>query len=311
MRTACPQTIDPSMGSALDNCPRAFYWSFIREIIPSSTPDYFISGRAWDDAQGALWSPGLLGNRIENAYKALQDCYAEESQGVIFREARTLENLEKLLDLYINEHDLVSPLYKTIDTNIGFTFPYKDFFLAGELDMYIEYPPIGTLVKENKTTLLVPLSGRSWDRYLQSFSLGSYANQLRHYEWAVSQLTECAGSLVEVSCLSIPKRASTVRTQFYRKIASLSLYDIAEYLALCEDRMKRLRHYWKVSHWPRQGQHCTGAYGLQPCVYLPLCSANIHEATSDDVIPTNMYSIGLPWAPWNGIKRSLEKGEKS
>jgi len=306
MREDCPKTLDPSMGSTIDECLRKTYYRYILGITPLHEPDYFVSGRAWDAMLGAWATEGTTAERYTRALAAMQDVY-DRCNCNFFKPVRTPENLTALFTKYV-EWEKEEPPYTILASNVGFQFPYKDFFLGGEMDRYLEWPPYGVVVDENKTTTIIPES-KGWPNYEEGFILGRYANQVTHYLWSVMQVSENVwGTRVLVACLDIPKRESTIRTLFQPIWIRRTQAQILDYLDLCELRMRKLRDAWSRKCWPKEGQQCTGSWGFSACEYVPLCKLPIPLKQIE--IPTNLYLIGEPWAPWNGIKGSKDVERK-
>lgn len=298
-------TIDPSMGSAVDECARKFYFRYVRGVTPIWEPDYFISGRAWDAMLGEWRKDGTPSERYVAALSAMQAVY-DTCRCEFFNERRTPENLTALFAYYI-EWEEFQPPYKVLGSNLGFRFPYKDFFLGGELDAFLEWPPYGVVVDENKTTTIIPES-KGWPRYEDGFSLGRYANQITHYLWACMQISEEVwGTRALIACLDIPKRPTTQRTLFQPLWLKRTQAQILDYLDLCEARMRKIRDCQARGVWPKEGQHCTGGWGFSRCEYAPLCQLPIH--LEDIEVPLNLYRVGEPWAPWDGVKSSADIGE--
>lgn len=294
-----PDCIDPTMGSAMDECPRRFYWRHIRGVTPLTEPDYFVSGRAWDAALGEWFNPKEPNEkaRFKAAAQAMQRTY-DTSRCAYFHPKRTVENLFALFSKYVLEMGDVQ--FKVLDSNVGFKLPYKDFWLGGEIDRYTEWPHYGVVVEEEKTTLNYP-EKKGWDNYVEGFKLGRYANQIKHYTWAVMQITgEIWGVRVHISSLDIPARSTTKRTLFEQVWIKFTDDELLDYLSLCEQRMERILRCWETWTWPKAGHHCTGGWGFSKCEYAPLCrmKAPLHLIE----VPFNEYLEGEPWRPWDGVK---------
>ena len=305
MKTKEIKTIDPTIGSMVDECMRKVYWRIKRGVTPLWEPDYFVSGRAWDAMMGE-WEKtedeqACYAAAIRAMHKVYDTCNCEN-----FNERRTPENLTSLFSLYVTQAE--QKHYNVIDSNVGFEMPYKDFMLGGEIDRYLSWPPYGVVIDENKTTTVIP--GKSgWDNYASGFDLGRYANQLTHYFWAVCEISEDVwGTRVMVACLDIPKRASTERTQFQPLWKPRNKAQVEDYLQLCEKRMADIRRAEKLNVWPKGGQHCTGGWGFSQCEYRSLCELPIPLDQIE--IPEERFLVGEPWAPWDGIKCSADLERK-
>lgn len=308
----CFNTIDPTTNACTNECLRKVYWEQVRCIVPSSEPTYFISGRAWDQAmhyiesmefttpEGELLKQPSLGVRWEYALKAMNSVY-DSARCDFIDPKRDRANLMKLLELFIEQNS--NPPYKVLASNLHFKLPYKDFQMGGELDSYYSWPPYGVVVNENKTTSIV-IGSKNYERYKDSFTLGQYGNQLLHYLWAVSQISEDVyGTHVRVASLDIPKRESTIRQQFDSVWLSPAREQIHDYLTVCQESIARLRRAWKKWRWPKEGRHCTGAWGLTACPYRHLCLMPVPlHLMEDNNIPWQLYMQAREWKPWDGDK---------
>jgi len=298
-------TIDPTMGTTIDECPRKFYLSFILNLTTKYEKDYFVSGRAWDAARGEIEKTDRgellpFGKRWDNAMKVLDEIY-ENANTQFINPKREKSNIVSLLQLYLK--DFPNPPYKVLASNVGFKFPYKDFYLGGELDRYMEWPPYGIVVGEDKTTVIV-IGSRNYDNYRAGFTLGQYANQITHYNWAVRQITENVfGTCVLIASLDIPKRATTIRQQFDQIWIQHSEQKIRDYLDLCESRMSKIRWCEKEGKWPKSGRQCSGSWGFQACEFKELCLMDLPlDQINEETIPWNLYKQARRWRPWDGDK---------
>jgi len=294
----CPDTIDHTAGSLLDECDRAYYYFVIRGLRPVYERDYFISGKAWDRALGRLNDSTLdKADRLTQARLAIRETWAH-SKCEYVHENRAPDNLIHLLDLFIENYGFDHE-YEILESNIYFRFPYKDFFIGGEIDAYIDWPGLGVIADENKTT-----NGVISDAYLAGFFLGGYANQLKTYNWACRQITENLwGNRVNIASLAIPKRKSTQRTLFQSLLIQPPEQEILDVLELYERRMGRLRENWKLWSWPKCGTHCEGGWGFSACDYRFICKISTRLG-EEEVIP-QQYRVA-DWRPWEGQKGDWE-----
>jgi len=304
-------TIDPTMGSTLDECPRKFFLTFKLNLTTAYEPDYFISGRAWDAARGELEtleieiegskvSNPTFAQRWESAMRKLNFIYDNANPRFI-NPKRDKPNIITLLELFLEQNK--EPPYTVLASNIGFRFPYKDFYLGGELDRYMQWEPYGVVVGEDKTTVMV-IGSKGYDNYRAGFKLGQYANQITHYHWAASQITEKVfGTCVLVASLDIPKRPTTIRQQFEQIWIQHSDQKVRDYLDLCESRIARIRWHEKEGKWPKEGRHCTGGWGFHQCEFKELCIMDIPlNQITWETIPQNLFKQATTWKPWDGDK---------
>jgi hypothetical protein len=298
MLEECPDTLDHTTGCMIDECDRKYYWFKIRGIRALYEKDYFIAGKAWDRALKVINQAELEpAVRVQKAFQTIRQTYSRAKCDFI-GEKRSAENVILLLNKFIDTYGFY-PKYKVLASNVPFRFPYKDFFIGGELDAYLDWSGLGVVYDENKTT-----AGKITDPYLANFYLGAYAQQLNIYNWACRQVTENLwGSQVTVACLDIPKRESTKRVLFQRLLIQPHELHIIETLNTFERRMERLRENWRQNSWPMKGQHCEGGWGFGSCEYRWLC--RIPCAPEEAEVLPSLYREA-PWEPWYGEKGDWE-----
>lgn len=293
---------DPTKVHSIQECARLFYFSHIRNIAPEKEPDYFTSGHAWDAAMGALEAIDVPQDEaIINAYKEINRVYDETSCDS-FHPARTRASVLQLLDLYLDEGHFPPP-YKVFASNLPVAVPYSNFFLAGELDKYMEWDPYGLVIGETKTSLLHSGS-KSWLGYTQQFELGSYGHQVTHYATIVEMMTgkKVSSCCIFTACLDIPKRVTTVRNQFSRIWVEHSQQKRENWLDAVSLADAKFSYCWTNWSWPVEGQKCTGAWGTKPCAFRHICISHI-PLHSLEQIPA-IYKNAGEWAPWDGKKRN-------
>lgn len=300
-RQHAPNTWDPSMVHSLLECSRLFYFTYIRNIGPPHEPDYFVSGRAWDAAMGEMERPtGTLDERYFKAIDAINKVY-DNTTCIYFDPARTRENLYILLEKWL-ELNAVLP-YTVIESNLPLRVKIEDdLYLGGELDKYMQWDPYGLVIGETKTSK--EHSGtKKWDNYVQQFSLGSYANQITHYNIVVERAIGKTpwGTCVFTTCLDIPKRKTTQRQLFNKIWVEHSESRKAEWLKAVKFASWKCQYNWDTWEWPMEGQKCTGPWGFIPCGYRHICNLPVELHQLEDV-PPNYTQLG-EWAPWKGVKR--------
>jgi hypothetical protein len=299
------EVIDHTSKGYLHECDRKYYWFAVRRVRNIWDIDYFIAGKAWDRALKIWESPGDEKIKYQEAIREIQRTYAV-SKCQFISDKRTPENLCAVFDKYIQTFGIHHE-YEVIESNVSFCFPYKDFFIGGEVDQYVSWPRLGVVIGENKTT-----AGAISDTYLAGFDLGSYAWQLATYNWAVRQVTENLwGNYVTVASLDLPKRATTQRKLFQRVMKQPSQEHILSVLLSFELAMQKIRYNLSHNSWPMTGSHCEGGWGFSSCEYKWLCRI---PAPHDKIeIPQHRFRFA-DWAPWEGNKgdwESLNPAERS
>ena len=118
-------------------------------------------------------------------------------------------------------------------------------------------------------------SGKMWSQYLDSFTLGSYANQMKTYIYALSLLypEKHITARVFISSLAIPKRATTQRTLFTIEHIPVHLENIKEtvfgrFTSIADEIYKAT---FDDGFFPANGHRCAGGFGMSACEFYPLC----------------------------------------
>lgn len=294
----CPDTLDHTAGTMLNECLAKYYHRCIRKIVPLFEPDYFIAGKAWDRALHA-WehSPGSEADRLAKAIEEIRLTYSLAKYRTL-SEKRTPENLIELLHRYIER--FAGHRYSVIASNVAFRLPYKDFWIGGEIDQYVDWPELAVVIGESKTT-----ASQITDRYIAGFYLGSYAWQLHGYNWAVRQITtDVWGNYVTIACLDIPKRKTTARVLFQRLMIQPTNSQLEDHLIRFEHRMAKLRSAFRKDEFPKEGPHCSGGWGFHACEYITLCRqpGRVQEAQWS---PLEFREA--VWEPWYKRKGDWEE----
>ena len=269
-----PTTFDNTLLSQYEECPRKFYW-FLRGVLPSEEPIWFVAGRAWQRALVKWYErpDGEKSERVQECYREIDNEFSASSVSLesLHDEKRNPENLKNLFDRYVTEFP--SEPWEPLAMEVGFVLPFyqSPWMLGGALDGYIDWKSQGLFVLENKTT-------SSWlnERYRRQWHRDT---QITQYFWALRELVENpAGVLMNHASLDIPKRSSTKRELFMRHLEYRSEEQMNQFIHRTFDLLNGISAEWLKS--PAQsfschGQMCYGKLAFGPCLYAQLCDSDI------------------------------------
>jgi len=291
-----PRVFDFTQFDIFKDCKRKYYL-FLRRVGVPVEPAYFTAGRAWGVGLGKWYlspSPAPQ-DRLMDAKAAMLQVY-EESGNLNIIGSRSILNLCNLLELYTIQYP-VEP-FQVLGMEIGFKFPLpqtEEYYLAGSLDGYLEWPGYGMCVMEAKTTAgyLTAEFGTQW----------RLSKQPTMYLWALSQLLptdQIFGCLMNYASLYIPVKPNPNRksSQFSRNMEQRSPQVLKVFERECRLLIEDIELEWKRWEWPMTGRFCSGGYGLKPCEYRTLCIANEAAAPDQIQVPAGVYVEREVWQPW-------------
>jgi len=301
-----PDTFDNTLITSYLSCPRAEYW-FLRRLGRKKTPSYFVWGRAFGAAISVYSS--LEGKPLEErklkAMLAARKIWDNEDLEIFDnRPNDTWENLEATFDLYVDAYGEKEP-WHSIQHEVGFKFPipHTSLFYGGSLDDYIEWPPYGTLLREDKSTgaYITPTYLASW----------KHSSQVTGYIWAVRQMVENVfGALMNITSKR-PRKDPLLR--FHRQLETRSDWRITEFIQQTVGIADTIRGEWDKWEWPKWGERnpyqCAGGPGISPCIYRNLCLQEMEPWELEDKYNfSEEFTWREEWTPW---KRQGEgEGEK-
>jgi hypothetical protein len=301
-----PVTWDNTMRQLAVSCPRKLYF-FLRGFdYPATTrPAFFAWGSAWEEILATWYSggpaitePGTAAYQTQ-AYLALQmglelwDSAAIEDKGVNKR-----ASLEPIWRSYLETYPVEPWTLVEGGAEAGWTFPLAGtpYYLGGSLDGFIDFPPYGKMILENKTD-----GGYLSDNYVESWS---FSPQILGYIWYGRKIlgADVYGALVNLATKNLPgPRSKWTTPRFKRSIVRPSdqrLAEFEEHAAWHIDKIKR--DHWDAWYWPQSldKNQCCGGIGLSPCLFKPLCVSGLPlNALNVLDFPTISERSG-PWQPW-------------
>uniref|UniRef100_A0A6M3LKI9 Putative PD-(D/E)XK nuclease superfamily protein n=1 Tax=viral metagenome TaxID=1070528 RepID=A0A6M3LKI9_9ZZZZ len=246
-----------------------------------------------------IWhgTEGTPAERKHLAVRSMLEVYATTPSGGPIDEARGPANLQKLFDIYTSRY--IEEPWRVLEAEIGFKIPLSDgLTIAGAIDAMIEWPSIGMLVREDKTTKgwLSEYYMKSWTRHFQP----------TFYVWALDQLRgDTVGCLMNCAQLVIPKKGPS-ENQFMRSPEMKTREELREFEHLIIEVHCRIIDDWKFwqdsegapNTWPKLGRFCFGGYGLRECTWASICKSTPQRRLGD--ISIDHYTFQeTEWKPWD------------
>lgn len=295
-----PERFDNTMGATFEECPRKFYW-WRRGFTHASRPSYFAFGSAWGVLQGEWYSLGggsicpadpKYMEIVKKVWEKGKAYFLEQVQGDA-APPNDLATLETLFIRYVETYPLDN--FKVVGAERGWLWPLEGtpYFLGGSIDQYIEWPPYGTLVKEDKT-----VGTHLTDSYIRQWE---FSNQVTGYIWYISKLLgeECFGCLMNLASKKI-LRGTGKTPQFARTLIKKSPEQLKEFEVDWIHRIHRIEDSWARWHWPKTTNpiSCTGGIGKSPCLYQPLCLSSQPFYKLNPLQFPGIIEDDTPWEPW-------------
>ena len=302
-----PDTFDNTMRVMAATCPRKFYW-FLRGYDYSETPAYFTWGKAWheilriwysstEDHDGDPNSPEFW-NTVAKAVAAGQEMWDSEG-GIDYR----LNNRAALLAIfkaYVEQYPREPWKMVAEGDERGWVWPVEGtpYYLAGSIDLYVEWPGYGFMPLENKSA-----GGYLSDSYVQQWD---FSTQVSGYTWYATQLhgEDCFGTLVNMATKNIPgPRANWTTARFQRSLQRRSPFQLEEYIEDFLWDIENLQRCWDQWRWPKTSDvvNCAGGTGKAPCLFRPLCNLDQHFTQTDPLMFRGISLREEEWKPWERI----------
>jgi len=297
-----PETYDNTLLSLAAQCPRRLYW-FLRRVVPSKRPPYFIWGQAlgvglneWHSLQGKENEEKRILLALRAARLEWEKDPPEEqlSEG----DPNSWENLSECLQLYAEAY---GPEERWVPTygkgEIGFSFPIEGTTVSygGSIDQPIEWPGYGKMIREDKSTggYITPSYMASWD----------FSTQVAGYLWAYSQILgePPYGALMNVISKRKRKEPSL---RFGRKLIEYSQFQLDQFIRDTVLLIDAIRREWDRWIWPMLGRRnpiiCAGGMGRSPCEYRSLCllESEPWDLEDGEVLSSGEFILRPEWEPW-------------
>jgi hypothetical protein len=296
--------IDNSKRSSFVECPRKYYWKFVRNLTGEYGSTALRYGRTWHVMLHAFYlrmqKDGNRGNALNDALIYGKKEWDKMSlEQIYFEDFRTFENLCELLMTYTVqfEHDeadlkvihtekvfaLPIPLTETEKLLYGTEFP--EIIFTGKIDLQLELSGM-KWVADHKTT------GQSIDRMSMTLKRDP---QFLGYTYASRKVLDFlpVGFLVNIAMSTARRNREGVfgkLTTDFRRVPQLySDGDLegwrASFIYVCS------RMYWchQNNIFPMQHDACYNF--AKECTYTRLCEQNKH--------PEETYIEGFLEIPWD------------
>lgn len=313
-----PTHHDNTMRTTFESCRRKSYW-FLRGLEFKVTPSYFTWGNAWQRALEVWYTTqGASEHRGAKAIEAAEEFWRDS--GSPEQGNDTLDNLKFLITMYAVEYpeepwDIVTPNQKM---ELGFELPFEDpYWLCGAIDGYINWPPYGVLLLENKSTGL-SLGGDARDKYLAQWT---FSTQVDQYLWALRQIleTEPFGCLMNVVSkrLTLKAKDALMKTgalpdgQFARNLEKRSEFRSSEFELGVQCYLEDVEREWDRWVWPKTSNpiECVGGIGKSPCPFKRLCLAEVpfSQMEENEILGHDLTWRTHDWQPWRRGRKVSRK----
>lgn len=289
------------------SCVRKLYW-FLRGYDYADTPNFFAWGRAWHEMQRIWHTAPAEAKATEadalfvagEAIAAGQNLWDEEGAEDSGNTRRS--SLETIFDAYVEEFP--SEPWKVVEggDERGWVWPIEGtpYFLAGAIDLYIDWPGYKIIPLENKTS-----GSYLGDSYISQWT---FSTQISQYIWGASQTRgeKVFGCLVNMATKNIPGPKSNWKTpRFVRSLETRSDYQLKEFIQTILWDIEYFKECWNNWFFPKTSDqvNCSGGVGKSPCLFKPVC---LVDAPPEEVDPLNFHGITLRKEAWEPWKRKAE-----
>ena len=294
------------MLTTADACKRKLCL-FLAGLEPVGTPSYFTFGRVWQEALEVWYvTEGPIEMKLAAAMSAAERNWADSgsaSDGV-----NNVETLKFLLMAYAIEYETepwtIIKLGDKVEFGFQFPLPGTEWFLGGAIDGYIDWPPYGKLVLENKTAGVM-LN----DTYMSQWSMSS---QVTQYFWGLTQLLgePPFGVLMNMACKRVSQKAiNEFKTSFNlpeglfaRNLEKRSSFKIKEFERDTRLLIEDINREFDRGIWPKTKDsiECSGGIGKSPCSFRRLCLIDAQPWELDEVTLLGNDLTFRPgvWEPW-------------
>lgn len=278
-RPPFPAVIDSSMRGAFANCPRQFYWQYLRHLRKPGGSIHLHAGGAFargcEVARKLYYNEGLSGDAaIAKGALAALEYYGEYEAPL--NHVKSPENVVKGLMYYFTKYpfhtDHCQPLQRPDGTHsiehtfaIPLEFEHPEtgdpLIYAGRNDMVVKYNEM-TFVFDDKTATQL---GASWPN---QWDLRA---QLTGYTWAARQTgyPDCQGAIIRACCF---------RKSGFDTAESLQLranFQIERWVEQLYRDIERMILSWRRGEWDYNFDSACSSYG--GCTYLDLCKVEDPE----------------------------------
>ena len=296
-----PSVIDNTMRSVFVQCPRKFFYEFIRQKSPES--------RSVDLGAGAAFAKGLEVARtlfysgqasapdaILAGARSLLKAYPDFSVGEMGRNPKTLDRVLGAFGYYFDswplEEDYFTPLIQSGKPAVEFSFAIplpilhpqtgEPILYSGRFDMFAEHRDGGLYVFDDKTTKqLGALWAKKW----------SLRSQFSGYVWAGQQYGyACGGAVI---------RGIAIRSTGFDKAEAITArprHMIDQWHDQLLRDIRRMITSWEAGYFDFDlADACASFSG---CGFIDICSSGNPE----------MWLRDLPDRIWNPLKKPEEEG---
>lgn len=312
-----PKRYDNTMRTLFHQCQRKFYWWKIRGVDYLIRPSYFAWGSAWHEIKGYWYShPDCQATPYSSEWKkaALKALMVGlnywDNSGATDIRLDTRENLQRLWRAYIKTYPNETWTLVKGGAELGWLWPLplaggqaSSYFLGGSLDGYIDFPGLGTLPLEEKTTGI----------WLSDFWMMQwrFSSQITGYIWYATQLVgDCHGALINMATKQVVKGTGTT-PQFASQIETRNEDELLEFENDWRRDIEDIERSWDRWHFPKTTDtiNCTGGIGKSACPYKGLCLCGLPPYLVDPLAFPNLVLRREKWEPWKRSPSEAKRGK--
>ncbi len=292
--------LDNTMRTEFHNCNRRRYWSG-RGYTYKYSPTYFTAGTTWHEFQEKYYlNTGKLTHkdRMINAIAAAEIIYETKIGSGEPNKNDSWDNLRNLMIIYANFYPQES--WTMISGETGWIWPLDHtHWYGGSLDGYIEWPQLGLLAIENKST-------GSWlsANYLNQWA---HAPQITGIIWGLSKVIgeDIFGCMMNMAnkTISGPKSKRTT-SQFMRRLERRSPAQLEEFeqdvlhtFKLIEMEYDKGPDKW-TWHKTVNPIECVGGPGRTVCLFENICNLPVPFTEIEPLDFSHITLRTTEWTPW-------------
>ncbi len=303
LRTApIPNTYDNTLRCQANQCLRKFYW-FQRGYDYSTRPAYFTWGSAWHEMLRVWYTTPKEPSPASDSWKAalVKAVMAGEEFWDNEDSEETGVNKRSTLSVIFHAYAMTFPTepWELVEqgAELGWVWPIvgTNYYLAGSIDLYINWPGYGLCSMENKSV----------GSYLSDSETGKWdlSSQITGYIWYTTQLhgPDSHGCLVNMATKNVPgPRSNWTTPRFARSLQTRSEFQLDTFIQEVLWDISLIEKAYDSWHWPRTPDllNCYGGQGKAPCLFRNLCLLDADFTQLDPLIYQGIATREEAWEPW-------------
>jgi hypothetical protein len=305
--SAPPDTWDNSMRVCFKQCPRKFYFTYLRRLgyPPGETPVYFTFGRAFGEGMNVWYRhnatlPGTREHEERRLHAIASAVKLWKDEGGMDKGVDSESNLIRVLTEYFDAYPREKWSYVQRGEELGWVWPLAGtpYMLGGSLDGYAEWPSYGLFFVEHKTT-----GGYLTDAYIKQWY---FSSQVTQYSWFLHNFhggsADVYGGLLNLVTKQAPgPRSKWTTPKQSRLLIKKSRFQLEEFEEQFRNDLTIFERHWESWYWPMEGPlfptMCSGGPGLSKCPFMPICDSGI-PYTEARPKAFGLIEKTEKWEPW-------------